>query len=261
MVIARKTGRQLRLIWPKDHHCLAAFQDLFDVPESIDLYDSMSREELRTPNVISYNYMEPEKRAKKYAKIDDRTDKHIYAKTAYVLRSPLVNQDELMNALRDLIPTSDIVDVFDDYPDVSKCIGVHIRNRSPLREMDLNQKEYPKAGWTDLIRYRKAASVNAFKKKMHEILLKEPATCFYVAADTEDAKEAIREEFGMDRVFTFPDSGACDSRSTECMQRALTELYILSNTTQILGSFWSSYSEVAGLMVGQRPLYAGKDFL
>jgi hypothetical protein len=63
LTISRKTGRHLRTIWPVDHHCQARFQDLFE-SDNFDLYSSVTKDEIKSPRIDMYNYMEPEKGAK-----------------------------------------------------------------------------------------------------------------------------------------------------------------------------------------------------
>jgi hypothetical protein len=152
-----------------------------------------------------------------------------------------------------------VLELMDIFPDVSRCRGVHIRNRLPTREFKLGMNEYPIQGWKDLIKYRKVAKVSLFSRVIKDILKKEPRMCFFVAADNQEAKDELTTEFGPGTIYTL--NGVCADRSTKCMQSALAELYILGNTTgRIIGSYWSSFSEMAGILNGYKPLYAGKDF-
>jgi hypothetical protein len=257
-VIAEETGRHLRIIWESDHHCIANFYDLFDKNMKFDVYDFMEKKELSNRNIKTYNYMEPEVGAVKYEKIVHDTAEHIHIKSAYVLSSDLVTESKLSAFLRSLTPSAPVRQIINSFPDMSKCIGVHVRNRSPKTEINTRQNEYPTDGWQDLMKYRNTAKPDTFIKKMEEILLRLPDACFFVSADNEASKLAIKKKLGTDHIWML--EGSCDDRTVKCLHKATAELYILGSTKRIIGSYWSSYSEVAGLLVGKRPLYAGKDF-
>lgn len=257
-VISAKTKRHLRVIWKSDNHCSADFYDLFDKNQTFDVYNSIDKKELSNKNIQIYNYMEPEVGAKKYVNIEHNTDKHIYVKSAYILSSKLVQESQISEFLRNLVPSAPVRKIIDSFPDMSRCIGVHIRNKSPKNEIKLNKNEYPTDGWNDLMKYRKAAKAEVFISEMEAIMTKDPDTCFFVSGDNEASKTSIQKAFETSHVWVL--EGSCDDRTVNCLHKALAELYILGRTKRILGSFWSSYSEVAGLLVGKRPIYAGKDF-
>ena len=258
-ILAKKSGRHLRIIWKPDHHCKASFYDLFDKSQKFDVYDSIDEKELSNSQIKVYNYMEPEKGAIKYEKIEADSDKHIYVKSAYILSNKLVKETQLSSFLKQFIPSEPVQRILDSYPDISDCIGVHVRNKSPKGEIKLKPNEYPLDGWNDLSKYRKASNIDVFIRKMQEIIDDDPTACFFVSADSEKSKTSIQSKFGTGRVWIL--EGSCDDRSVRCLHEALAELYILGRTRAILGSFWSSFSEVAGFLVGKRPLYAGKDFI
>lgn len=257
-VISEQTGRHLRVIWKPDHHCSASFYELFDKNQTFDVYDSIDKKELSNKNIQIYNYMEPEVGAKKYATIQHDTEKHIYVKSAYILSSKLVQESKISDFLRTLVPSEPVRKILDTFPDMSNCIGVHVRNRSPKNEIQLKKNEYPTDGWNDLIKYRMASTADVFIGEMEDIIAKDPDACFFVSSDNQDSKTSIQRAFETSHVWVL--EGSCDDRTVNCLHEALAELYILGSTKRILGSFWSSYSEVAGLLVGKRPLYAGKDF-
>ena len=256
--LAERAGRHLRIIWKPDHHCNANFYDLFDKSMSFDVYETINKKELSNNRIRIYNYMEPELGAVKYEEINHDTDKHIYIKSAYILSSKLVKESYIASFLRNLVPSRPVRKIIDSFPDMSNCIGVHVRNRSPKTEIDIRPNEYPSDGMKNLVKYRNSAKPDVFIRKMQQIQAKDPDACFFVSSDNEASKLAIQRSFGTDRVWIL--EGSCDDRAINCLQKALAELYILGRTKMLLGSFWSSFSEVGGLLVGKRPIYAGKDF-
>ena len=109
-----------------------------------------------------------------------------------------------------------------------RCVGVHIRRTDNLSSI----KESP---------------TNLFIERMHSMVQSDKDVCFYVASDSNEEKNKIKELFG-ERIFTL--DGDTSRNSVQGMQDALVELYVLSKTKMILGSVKSSYSETAA-QIGQ----------
>lgn len=102
-----------------------------------------------------------------------------------------------------------------------KVVGVHIRR-------------------TDQERSILYSPTPMFVARMRE----EPEdTRFYLASDDEEVKTELRKEFP-GRILTLPRKA--DRGSVSGMEDALVELYTLSRTRKIIGSFGSTYSLTAG---------------
>lgn len=110
-------------------------------------------------------------------------------------------------------------------------------------EINIKPDEYPPDGWNDLNKYRHASKASVFIRKIKEILPQDSRSCFFVSSDNKESKKEIQEVFGPSHIFILEDT--CEDRSVDCMHRALAELYILGNTSEKLGSYWSSCLEVA----------------
>jgi len=82
-----------------------------------------------------------------------------------------------------------------------------------------------------------------FVEKMEAELQTESYTKFYVASDSEDVKRNLKSKFG-DKVI-LRGGGLLDRNSQEGIIQAVVEMFALSRTTKIFGSFWSSFSEMA----------------
>lgn len=102
-------------------------------------------------------------------------------------------------------------------------IGIHIRR-------------------TDNIASITQSPTELFIKQMEEFVEHQPDTTFYLATDSEEEKQKLKQVFG-ERISM---SGhAAERNSLQGMQEALIELYMLSRTSRIIGSMQSSYSETA----------------
>ena len=94
-----------------------------------------------------------------------------------------------------------------------------------------------------------------------------PPLRFYLAADSQEAYEGLTKRFGEAVLFTRRDCAAerCDFRDCDSMVYSLVDMMNLARTKLILGSGWSSYSEVAAYIGGAQGqpvpiLMAGRDF-
>jgi hypothetical protein len=109
-------------------------------------------------------------------------------------------------------------------------IGVHIRR-------------------TDNIDSIQQSPLELFIEKMKEEVKLNPETNFYVASDNAEVKATLKAEFG-DQVMLAKGELARDSESG--IIQAVVEMYALSGTSKILGSFFSSFSEMAAIIGGKR---------
>lgn len=106
-----------------------------------------------------------------------------------------------------------------------RVVGVHLRR-------------------TDSVKSIEESPTTLFIERMKA----EPAdTLFFVATDSEEDKHLLRESFGK-RVVT---SGhQADRASLEGMRDAAADMFLLAGTEHILGSFYSSFSEIASYIGG-----------
>jgi hypothetical protein len=117
------------------------------------------------------------------------------------------------------------------------CVGVHIRRTD-------NQPAIGKS------------STDAFLTSMKQELENDPDTRFYLATDDMTEEARLREAFP-DRILSNQDR--CLSRdSVEGMHDALLDLYCLSHTRKIIGSFFSSFTDIAADMQKIPKVIAGE---
>ncbi|NDV60035.1 glycosyl transferase [Bacteroides sp. 519] len=102
-------------------------------------------------------------------------------------------------------------------------IGIHIRRTDNAISIDQSPTEQ-------------------FIQRMNEEIEKNPETTFYLATDSQEDKSLLQQIFG-ERVITS--TKKVERNNPLGIQHAVVELYLLSRTSHILGSFQSSYSEAA----------------
>lgn len=105
----------------------------------------------------------------------------------------------------------------------SNTIGVHIRR-------------------TDNTESIKQSPIEEFFKRIEEEINKDKSVSFYIASDDKKTKEDIKNRYGK-RIITYMDNS--ERNSLQGMEFAVFDLFCLSKTKKIIGSYWSSYSAIA----------------
>lgn len=119
----------------------------------------------------------------------------------------------------------------------ASCVGVHIRRTD----------NKPAIG---------KSSTDAFLASMRRELEADPDTMFYLATDDMNEESILREAFP-GRILS--NQKRCLQRdSAEGMHDALLDLFCLSNTRKIIGSYFSSFTDIAADMRGIPKIIAGE---
>lgn len=90
------------------------------------------------------------------------------------------------------------------------------------------------------------SSTDAFCKSMKEALASDPETMFYLATDDLSEEEHLRNEFPGKIISNQNRDLSRDSIAG--IQDAMLDLYCLAATNQIIGSFFSSFTDIAADM-------------
>jgi hypothetical protein len=102
-------------------------------------------------------------------------------------------------------------------------IGIHIRRSDNILSIKNSPRE-------------------AFVSKMQKAILDEPETVFFLATDSPEEETYLHHAFP-NRIISIDKE--LSRGSERGIQDALVDLYCLANTHKIIGSFYSSFSEVA----------------
>lgn len=110
----------------------------------------------------------------------------------------------------------------------AKTIGIHIRR-------------------TDNITSITESPTELFIEQIEKELQLSDNANFYLASDSEDDKAILRARFGNKILSSVK---VADRKSVRGMQDAMVEMFTLAQTTKIIGSAQSSYSETAAQLNG-----------
>ncbi len=230
-----------RLVWHPDWQCEAYFDELFEPVESRWLrvvtgsfFDRpSSHKELYLPQWLRVPFyrkqiklFHPERHGvlseivKQYKKVYINTGFYIHPySTAHIQRlRPIPELQSQIDATVARFPKN--------------IIGVHVRRRDNTWSKDVS---------TDA----------AFIKAMEQY----PDATFYIATDDEEVKWRLREAF-KERTLTQETDGRRDNAFS--IGDAVVDLFCLAHTKRVIGSYWSSFSDMAA-EIGNIPLeVAGK---
>ncbi|WP_020598635.1 hypothetical protein [Spirosoma panaciterrae] len=95
---------------------------------------------------------------------------------------------------------------------------------------------------TDNQKARIQSPFTLFIDAMKQEIQREPLTNFYVASDNTAVKLCLMNTFG-ERIKT--NCEPVNRTTSQGMQRAVVELFSLSKTQKVFGSYWSSFSQTA----------------
>ena len=220
-----------------------------------------------------YNYMEPQAGAVKdqlIAKQDrPKSWRGLYVKSAYRLRHASTRDDRnLQRELSSLLLSEPLLELLDlvqqplitrgadgrgvevsavRVPAFEDVIGIHIRNRAPGSEIEeLSADEYPPDGWATLERARSLSTAEVYAAEIQAVIDRDLQQRFYVSTDSSELAEQLQQTFGAERISYFARND-CVDRSAVCTQLALVDQLMLAQCARLIGSVWSSFSEVAAL--------------
>ncbi|MDN3548746.1 hypothetical protein [Mucilaginibacter aquaedulcis] len=92
--------------------------------------------------------------------------------------------------------------------------------------------------------------IELFISQMHKEVAKDKSVTFFLTTDDQDVERQVINIFG---EYIVSHAKELSRNTVRGMQDAATDLFTLSRTQKILGSYWSSFAEVAAWM-GNIPL-------
>lgn len=119
-----------------------------------------------------------------------------------------------------------------------RCVGVHIRRTDNSISMGKSTTEQ-------------------FIALMKKELAAYPETCFFLATD-DNKEEALLRKLFPGRIISN-ETRTLSRNSEDGMHDALLDLYCLAATKKLIGSYWSSFTDIAADIRGIEKVIAGDD--
>jgi len=146
-------------------------------------------------------------------------------------RIPLKIRERILKELKELKINKKIkekVNCFEKKYKISKRIGIHSRSR----DFQNSPEGRGKISTTDL-----------FLKRIKEILIENPKVEFFLCTDSKETEDLYKKELGK-KIVVFPKKN-WDMSSSEASKDSLVDLLLLSKTQRILGTYLSTFTEMA----------------
>lgn len=240
MAVAAATSRPLLVIWVPDGHCNCSLRMLLAQPLPFALLeDELPMTALNEEAFQAFNYMPGESGSVKREWVRVDHARHVFVRSAYRIAHERGEWPFAARKLRELRPRAGLVSsIVAD----SSMVGLHVRGVVDAIS------DYGANGSAALAKWRRKGSWPNFVERMQQ----EPSwRRFYLAADDAKAFDGLSAAFP-GRIQTNLDGvnrcrrGRCDlDRGCDAMGIALTDILNLARTGRILGSGYSSFSEVA----------------
>ncbi len=248
VALARAARRRLRVVWYVDRELGAGFDELFAPLSRVGDVDVRIRNGRRgglSEKLLAHE-LHPGTRGRAALEWIRRRRFDLRLSEAEV-RVGGVHGDGLRERVREarsvmlrsyekFYPVDDgALDIFEPVPELraaidrvaavfdANTIGVHVRRGDNLRSIE-------------------RSPVAAFIAAMRAEVELRPATRFFVASDSPEVVDRLGGEFP-DRVLSRPRDVARDRVAG--VRDAVVDLYCLSRTARVLGSYWSSFSHTA----------------
>jgi hypothetical protein len=274
--IAKATNRQLIVIWIPDFHCEAKFGDLFKLNylfTGVEFVDEESQ--INTGSMLEYIICEEDNRyeylkrdkiiydydVNKDKYIDDESPNDIYVSSACVLNNKHTNWLKESFFLRNLEVTDEIAEKIFSFGydnNIYNAIGIHIRmGQSPETYPHEDISFYCEESKKCVIKWRSHSHWSIFEKEMDKIISENPNQVFFLCCDNEEAYYQLKKLNKYRLIYT---EKKLFDRSIEQVKTAIIDIELLSKTKYILGSNWSSFTEIAHRLSGKQLKLAGLDF-
>ncbi len=257
--IADATDRELVVIWQTDDHCDGHFSDLFDYDGAV--LDSRFLDSATDQGCVVYNYMSHEPGAWKNAPIRLDTTRDIYARANSVLKSPASiweTENRFLQGLTPIDPVRALVASVRHPNDLS----AHVRMESGKQAEHLAYEKPDNWGPEEhalIQEWRGKSHFSAFLNRIDALFAAGHAQRIFLAADLPETYAEFAHHYG-DRLAWLPRS--LYDRSAEQLHYALADAILLSRSPLLLGSTWSSFSELAMRLAPEKIVIemSGKDF-
>lgn len=237
--IALSIAANTKLIvqWHKDPGLNAEFTDLFEMPDVISRLDTLDYNgrfaqlrkstRKRLYRVLFDQYFSEKELMRYIASGGDLTGL-VNKKSICIAACNRFYESKFCNI--HLKPVSEILDTVSDIiPESKDIVGVHIRRSDHKVAID-------------------RSPMMLFEKEMQQVINENDNARFFVATDSSETEDSLLRLFP-DRIIVHKKS-TYDRGDTMAIKDALIDLYCLSRTSKIIGSYSSSFSEEAGLIGG-----------
>ncbi|WP_157769992.1 galactosyltransferase-related protein [Ruegeria profundi] len=251
---AQVQDRELIIQWVRDEHCDCSFDSLFDFDGTVEDSRKSTAEdtvEVDLMNKAFRDAFDPNSLV--------RTNRDVVIRSAYRFTFGKPYDPIERKFLRTLKPSADVQTLIDSVRSPND-IAVHVRmnggaSTDPHGDVP---GEWSRSEDEISRRARSRSHYGYFFKRLDELLEEESTQTIFLASDNSESYGAFNAKYG-DRVTSLPRT--VYDRSEMQLKFALADVILLSRAPVLLGSNWSSFTEIAHSMSeNQRLEISGQHF-
>ncbi|MCA0930779.1 galactosyltransferase-related protein [Ruegeria profundi] len=251
---AQVQDRELIIQWVRDEHCDCSFDSLFDFDGTVEDSRKSTAEdtvEVDLMNKAFRDAFDPNSLV--------RTNRDVVIRSAYRFTFGKPYDPIEREFLRTLKPSADVQTLIDSVRSPND-IAVHVRMNGGASTDPHGDVPGDWSRSEDEIsrRARSRSHYGYFFKRLDELLEEESTLTIFLASDNSESYGAFNAKYG-DRVTSLPRT--VYDRSEMQLKFALADVILLSRAPVLLGSNWSSFTEIAHSMSeNQRLEISGQHF-
>jgi hypothetical protein len=185
----------------------------------------------------------------------------LYVRSAFVLKGPGSTWEAENAVIRAMRPSAAVRDLMARVRHPND-VAAHVRMQGGQAHEHLPFEA--STNWTAedhaaIAHWRAKSHFSAFLRRLDALVAEGLARTIFLAADLPETYAVFQDHYG-DRLAWLP--RAVFDRSAEQLQHALADAILLSRAPRLLGSTWSSFSELARRLAPDRQVVemSGTDF-
>jgi len=239
--LSERTNKRLFLIWDENEDLNCPFYSLF---EKIDGIELLKEKKFHRLIKSSYHNSILKRIIAKFLNKLNNIDYSIFEKDFNEYWQGNINFDKIASRYKTLyFNTCEEFNI--DCKQFLKFIPLkEIREKIEIVESNFNANTIGiHIRRTDHEKAKIYSPTEDFIKSMQNELDKDPKTLFFLATDDLFEEHIIKSAFGENRIITYKKE--LNRNTFLGIQDALVDLYCLSKTKKIYGSYWSSFTHIA----------------
>ena len=261
-VIAENSDRNLLIVWSKDYHYDANFHDHFD-DSYLFVTDTYNNDNFP---VIDKDKFDGIASSFSPAIVNENTNSDLYIISSNAISNNHTSWTQESNWLQTHIKPIDsiqqTINYYNNLFSINSCIGLHIRmGQDPLSSKYEDISSYAKDKKSDILYARKNSNYKYFMQEIEKILERYPDQVFFICGDNKEIYTIFNDTYNsnVSRNIVYVPKNLFD-RSKDQITSAIIDVMLLSKCKKVLGSPWSSFSELISRF-GQKSIrISGKHF-
>lgn len=223
-----KSNTRIIVLWEKNNELYATFNQLFEKIPNIKVINTNAI----TTKIIYFVV----KNILRFKIVNKQTILQKFKRTDNINELFFLNKNNIIETDIDFFMPNFSLSFFKLLPELQKTVNQFVLHHQLNTTIGLHIRR------SDNNVSIKNSPIELFEQKINQELELNNKQQFFLASDSEEVINEFKAKYP-NKIITFANN---KSRNEEAgIQEALIELYLLSKTYKVYGSYWSSFSEMA----------------